>query len=157
MLFKAWYDTVMRYNKGNSATHKRCPKCGVRKERSEYWNDASRTDGITAYCKPCKNEVTINHINKNFEYYQNSWKTYDLKKKYNLSADQFENMLKAQDYKCDICHIDLKNYSAVDHDHRTGNVRGILCRKCNLGLGTFKDNIASIENAIKYLEKYENL
>lgn len=157
MLFKAWYDTVMRYNKGNSATHKRCPKCGVRKERSEYWNDASRPDGITAYCKPCKNEVTINNINKNFEYYQNSWKTYDLKKKYNLSADQFENMLKAQDYKCDICHIDLKSYSAVDHDHRTGNVRGILCRKCNLGLGTFKDNIASIENAIKYLEKYENL
>ena len=89
----------MRYNKGNSATHKRCPKCGERKERSEYWNDASRPDGITAYCKPCKNEVTVKHVSKNLEYYKNSWKAYDLNKKYNLSVEQFEKMLEDQDNK----------------------------------------------------------
>jgi len=157
MLLNIWYDTVMRYNKGNTATHKRCPKCGVKKERSEYWNDASRPDGITAYCKPCKTEVTNLHVSKNIGYYKDFWRAYDLKRKYKLTMDEFEAILKSQDYKCDICHTDLKSYSAVDHDHETGNVRGILCRKCNLGLGGFKDNIASIENAIKYLEKYENL
>jgi DNA-directed RNA polymerase subunit RPC12/RpoP len=157
MLFTTWYDTVMRYNKGNSATHKKCPKCGVRKERSEYWNDASRPDGITAYCKPCKNEVTIKHVNKNFQYYKNSWRAYDLKKKYNLSVDQFEEMMKAQNYKCHICKKSLKKYSAVDHNHKTRKVRGILCRKCNLGLGSAKDNVKILKNMIKYLEAHENL
>ena len=157
MLLKVWYDTVMRYNKGNSATHKRCPKCGERKERSEYWNDASRPDGITAYCKPCKAEVTNMHVSKNMGYYKNSWKAYDLKRKYDLSMEEFENMLKNQDYKCDICHKEIKTYSAVDHDHKTGKIRSLLCRKCNLGLGAAKDNTEILENMIKYLEIHENM
>jgi DNA-directed RNA polymerase subunit RPC12/RpoP len=157
MLLKVWYDTAMRYNKGNSATHKKCPKCRERKERSEYWNDASRPDGITAYCKPCKANVTNMHISKNFEYYKNSWKTYNLKKKYDLSMEQFEKMLETQDYKCSICKKSLEKYSAVDHDHKTGKVRGILCRKCNLGLGAAKDNTEILKNMINYLENYENL
>lgn len=147
----------MRYNKGNSATHKKCPRCGIKKERSEYWNDASRPDGITAYCKPCKNEVTNIHISKNFGYYKNSWKAYELKRKYAISIDEFEGMLKAQDYKCDICKKEIKSYSAVDHDHKTGKVRGLLCRKCNLGLGAAKDNIVILTNMIKYLEIHENM
>jgi hypothetical protein len=157
MLLKVWYDTVMRYNKGNSATHKRCPKCGVRKKRSEYWNDASRPDGITAYCKLCKAKVTNAHVSKNIEYYKKSWREKDLYKKYNLSMDEFENMLKSQDYKCQICKRSLEKYSAVDHDHKTGKIRGLLCRKCNLGLGAAKDSTEVLENMIKYLEIHENM
>ena len=157
MLFITWYDTVMRYNKGNNSTHKKCPKCGIKKERSEYWNDASRPDGITAYCKPCKSDVTNMHVSKNIDYYKKSWRDYDLKKKYDISIDEFEDMLKAQDYKCDICHKEIKSYSAVDHDHNTGKIRSLLCRKCNLGLGAAKDSIEILENMIKYLETHENM
>lgn len=63
---------------------------------------------------------------------------------------------------CEICKIKLTNNSSslskstwfnVDHCHSTGKVRGILCSKCNIGLGMFKDNIASLETAIEYLKQ----
>ena len=157
MLFITWYDTVMRYNKGNTATHKKCPRCGIKKERSEYWNDASRPDGITAYCKPCKAEVTNMNVSKNLTHHKKRARSNNLKKKYNLSMDEFEDMLKNQNYKCDICHKEIKSYSAVDHDHITGKIRSLLCRKCNLGLGAAKDSIKILKNMIKYLETYENM
>lgn len=63
---------------------------------------------------------------------------------------------------CEICNIKLENNETslsksawfnVDHCHETGKVRGILCSKCNIGLGMFKDNIASLKTAIKYLKQ----
>lgn len=157
MLLKVWYDTVMRYNKGNTATHKKCPKCGLNKERSEYWNDVSRPDKITAYCKMCKEQITNTHVSKNIEYYKKSRTTKNIQNKYNLSVKDFEKMLKQQNYECKICKKSLKKYSAIDHNHQTGVIRGVLCRKCNVGLGFFKDNIKNIKNAIKYLEYHENM
>ena len=41
----------------------------------------------------------------------------------------------------------------VDHCHKTGKIRGLICDSCNVGLGRFKDNIDNLKNAIKYLEK----
>lgn len=56
--------------------------------------------------------------------------------------------------KCAICGEDFLNYSSrnVDHDHVTGQVRGLLCRKCNLALGNFKDNVPKMQVAVKYLD-----
>jgi hypothetical protein len=53
---------------------------------------------------------------------------------------------------CMICGIFVngKNFH-IDHDHKTGKVRGKLCHKCNLGLGMFKDNIDILKQAIRYL------
>lgn len=44
----------------------------------------------------------------------------------------------------------------IDHDHDTGNARAWICDSCNTGLGTFKDNINFLKEAIKYLKKYQN-
>lgn len=63
---------------------------------------------------------------------------------------------------CEICGIKLESdktslskstWFNVDHCHKTGKVRGILCSKCNIGLGMFKDNIASLETAVQYLQQ----
>lgn len=87
-----------------------------------------------------------------------------LRYRYNISLTQFMEMRKSQSDKCKICSIDLeieKDSSlrskrvAIDHCHESGKVRGILCSNCNLGLGYFKDNISSLNNAIEYLASFQ--
>jgi hypothetical protein len=72
-----------------------------------------------------------------------------LLKKYNLTLSQYQDRLKFQNNQCPICHSD--NPTNIDHDHITGKVRGILCSKCNTGLGCFRDNPEFLENAKIYL------
>lgn len=74
---------------------------------------------------------------------------------YNLSLEQVDGMLIAQDHKCKICGESLKKGKGrhVDHDHKTGKVRGILCHTCNTGLGSFKDDQKLLESAIQYLKE----
>jgi len=79
-----------------------------------------------------------------------------LKSTYNITIDDFEKMLEDQDYKCYCCaveHSELKNGLYVDHCHNTNKVRGLLCSTCNLAIGYAKDNIKTLQNMIKYLEK----
>jgi hypothetical protein len=58
---------------------------------------------------------------------------------------------------CDICRSDIPGFGrknlSVDHDHSTGLVRGMLCQKCNIGLGNFNDSPELLKRAIKYLIK----
>ena len=70
-------------------------------------------------------------------------------------------MLYQQNNKCAICGAEfgvnhIKDYPHVDHDHNTGVVRGLLCLKCNAGLGLFGDNIDNLVSAICYLEENTN-
>jgi len=73
---------------------------------------------------------------------------------YNLPAEHYELMHQQQQGRCTICEGELKKdkQTHIDHNHKTGLVRGLLCHHCNLGLGHFKDDISSLLNAIKYLE-----
>lgn len=72
---------------------------------------------------------------------------------YGLSKEEHENLIKSQNYKCKICESDY-NYKTfhIDHCHSTMKVRGILCSKCNQGLGLFKDNVSYLLSAIEYLK-----
>jgi hypothetical protein len=68
-------------------------------------------------------------------------------------------MLKAQNYKCAICGNEDEvegRKLAIDHCHSEGRVRGLLCGKCNRGLGLFYDNTDLLEKAKDYLVKYAN-
>ena len=78
----------------------------------------------------------------------------DLKFKYNLSLEEYEELLEKQNNVCYICKLPPNSQGlVVDHDHATGRVRGLLCSSCNTGLGYFRDNIAYLEEAIKYLKQ----
>jgi len=76
-------------------------------------------------------------------------------KKYNLSYKTWSEMLENQNGKCRICGkvFSVLTQSCIDHDHKTGKVRGLLCFKCNFGLGNFKDDPELMARAIKYLEE----
>ena len=65
-------------------------------------------------------------------------------------------MFIAQDGRCAICERDVCEIPRglyIDHDHKTGKVRGLLCDRCNMSLGGFKDNVIILQNAINYLIK----
>lgn len=82
-------------------------------------------------------------------------KLYQKKTKYGLSEEEYKSFFIKQSNKCAICGESFDVVvPMVDHDHVTGTVRGLLCSKCNTLLGMAKDNIAILENAIKYLKKW---
>ena len=78
------------------------------------------------------------------------------KKRYGLTIEQKQAMIDAQDGKCAICKSDLETTHnvCVDHCHKTNKIRGILCRKCNLGIGHLNDSPQILKSAQMYLEKY---
>ena len=97
---------------------------------------------------------------------KNTARKYQLKRKYKLSFEDYDGMLKIQKSSCAICGInqsDLKFSLSVDHDRSCCQekvscgecVRGLLCNKCNLALGYANDNIDLLNNMIKYLKKHD--
>lgn len=84
-------------------------------------------------------------------------RTRKLRIKYGISPKEYEEMHEKQKGVCHICFKPSKTKSGVDkrlsidHDHQTGGVRGLLCSKCNLGLGLFEDNPELLKKAGEYL------
>lgn len=76
-------------------------------------------------------------------------------RKFGLTEGSYEILLTRQGGCCDICKKPekFKKRLAVDHDHATGKVRGLLCQDCNTSLGKFGDSVEILRNAVAYLEK----
>ncbi len=79
-------------------------------------------------------------------------------KKYGITKQEYDKLLEQQNGACAICgnpetktHKGVKLDLCVDHDHETGEIRGLLCKACNTALGLFRDNIENLSNAIDYL------
>ena len=81
-------------------------------------------------------------------------RVYSLKRRYNMSVEEFDRRLHQQSSMCPICgkpsHEQQRRF-AVDHDHDTDTVRGLLCSECNLGIGLFKHDPQRLMNAARYL------
>lgn len=76
---------------------------------------------------------------------------------YGITPEDYDQMLKKQRGKCAICGLPDpgqkgKKFLCIDHDHKTGKVRGLLCHRCNRGLGLLFDSIKAVEKAVKYLK-----
>lgn len=77
-----------------------------------------------------------------------------LRKNYGVTTEYYEELLIRQEFRCAICMTHQSHLSkrlAVDHDHQTMEVRGLLCTMCNLGIGNFRDNPMSLMSAVHYL------
>lgn len=162
---------------------KLCNRCNSVKSFLEFDKDKSRKDGLYPVCKICSGEAkrksNLKLKNENPELYKRKRLQYvlnyksnhpdriklsrlkqDLKKKYGITLNQYEKMLKLHNHKCAICgNIETSltsNRLSIDHDHKTGKVRGLLCRNCNVALGLFKESIKNLENAILYLNNHIN-
>lgn len=93
---------------------------------------------------------------RNSRYYHSNAKLITKRRrvcKYGLSDADFRKMMRAQKGVCKICGRKAgKKPLHVDHDHQTKKVRGLLCHKCNLGLGLFSDSLRVLKEAVTYLE-----
>lgn len=94
--------------------------------------------------------------------YLNNWhkrnpkkaQEYNLRRLYKLSIEELEELKRKQDFKCAIC--EKEKQLCVDHDHKTGRLRGLLCKPCNLALGNLGDTETSILKVLAYLKEYGN-
>ena len=77
----------------------------------------------------------------------------NLKRRYGLTVEEYTKQVNEQQGCCAICRKHTPRL-CVDHSHETGENRGLLCHRCNVGLGQFKDNISLLANAIAYLDEY---
>ena len=91
-------------------------------------------------------------------------KASDIKKRFGLTYDEYDRMMKAQDSRCGICgnketalnpKTGQPRALAIDHCHKTGAIRGLLCTNCNRGIGNFREQPALFFAAIAYLQRHE--
>lgn len=160
----------------NSITEKQCTKCGEWKDKSQFSKNKVLKDGLMRWCRVCNYAQTYAWQKNNKERYaanrrrrENEIYTTDrrhakhLKKNFGISPDIYQSKLDSQGGVCAICGkeetvhakngIDMKRLS-VDHDHKTGELRGLLCSNCNAAIGYLKDDISLIEKAAGYLKKW---
>jgi hypothetical protein len=104
-----------------------------------------------AYCKPHKSKRGKAAYAANKRKIRES----TVQRRYGLSAEDYKALLHAQGGACAICRGELKGDrdTHVDHCHDTGLVRGILCSRCNTGLGQFEDAPERLRAAIDYLQQ----
>jgi hypothetical protein len=137
---------TMPARKDYATTHV-CTKCERTQPISNFWKSAKRRqDGTQAYravCKECQTKQS------------NVYSRNAALSNYGISHEIYEAERKKQDYKCLICdkHETEERLSKlnIDHDHKTGKYRGLLCSTCNKGLGLFFDNTEILQKAIEYL------
>lgn len=138
---------------------KKCTKCGKTKMLTEYWRDRSKKHGYQARCKTCKTEsynkyrIANGYDRKRYLKNPDGERERHLIKKYGITNAEYQKIFESQNAACAICKQKKANKLAVDHNHKTGEVRGLLCMNCNRMLGHAFDNPEILASAIGYLIK----
>lgn len=107
--------------------------------------------GYGRRCRICYNEWMSDYRKQN----PDAVKSADLKKLHGITLENYNKMFSEQEGYCAICgrhQVEFKKKLAVDHSHKTGDIRGLLCQNCNTSLGGFQDDIEILKRAIKYLK-----
>lgn len=143
-----------------------CTKCKREKNKNEFSIDNSQSSGLRPECRKCVanyyeiNKVRIRKVNKLWrDKNKKGRRIKDLKNKYNITLEDYNNLFTKENGRCHICNLSesrkgthgkIKRLS-VDHCHKTGKVRGLLCQRCNSVLGYIEDNKNLLKQMIKYL------
>ena len=159
---------------------KKCTFCEKFKHLNEFWDSNKNAKfGKRTSCKECSRKRYQDYY-KNQPYEskvsRNNRRKFWIKnnpgiiskinrrstlKKYGITPKKYDEKLKKQNYRCAICGIKEEEYKknknlnfSVDHNHKTGIVRGLLCNNCNRSIGLLKEDILTIKNMIKYIQNW---
>ena len=151
----------------DAAGTKTCQRCKEVKTPADFYSDKGTWDGLRRVCVDCSRERHSKWRLANLEHAAAQQKKhrlanperhmdYAIKHAYGLPLGTYTTMLAAQDGRCAICGTDdtgrHKRFH-VDHCHETGEVRGLLCHGCNVGLGHFKHSTILFQAASEYLKR----
>jgi hypothetical protein len=145
------------------ANERRCKVCGQRKALNyfepEAWNPKNKNaDPWVRTCLACRelNKYVALPGNINLERLRAKGK--DIERTYGITLKEYERLYISQNGMCAICHrpetVKGRLFLAVDHNHKTGRVRGLLCSHCNMALGSFGDSLQNLFSAIRYLKTF---
>lgn len=139
---------------------KSCNVCDVPLVLGKNWTEARKKHYMNT-CNICNTNKSKFWKDNNKQAAKQSSRYTKVKAAYGLSKDAYDTLYKETNGCCSICGLldkTHKNSLHVDHDHVTGNVRGLLCSNCNTALGKFKEDISILDKAKVYLirSKYEN-
>lgn len=126
---------------------KRCTTCKELKSDSEFYSGGRHQRGVYAKCKIC------------LRAYAKANPGSDFMRRYGISAADYDAMLAGQGGVCAICggvsyRNGLKVRLSVDHHHKSGKVRGLLCHSCNVAIGYAKEDPRVLMAIAKYLETF---
>ena len=133
-----------------------CNKCRAEVEKNRR---ARNRNPLTEVQKEARRESSRKWRRNNLEKAILMSRNTDYKRKYGITIDDYNMMLELQSGVCAICSQECKTEKnlAVDHDHKNGQIRALLCKNCNTGLGSFNDNIENMQKAIDYVKSYSNI
>ena len=130
---------------------KTCVKCNTERPYDNFSKDKNRKDGLYVYCKICMRVWSREYRLRKPRRSKHS----EIKYKYGITIEEYNEKLERQGNGCAICKDEKPggghNNLYVDHNHKTGKVRGLLCRSCNLMIGHAKDDTQLLATAINYL------
>ena len=149
------YEKARRAAKGKGLVAKDCVICG---QRFKTGGTSNRVITCSPECRAERSRRQIaerrEDINERRRGQAN--RRGNLLRRFGITEEDYLRMLDEQGGRCAICGTDTPGTSgvfAVDHDHETGAVRGLLCRGCNIGIGNLGDDIGRLESAIAYLAR----
>jgi len=120
---------------------KTCARCGVVKPTGQFHKCRTNKDGLYTYCKRCVRGV-------------------NLKTKYGVTLDFYEELVSKQEGRCGACgdrlnvSTTLRGAPPVDHCHKTGKVRAVLCHHCNTALGLLREDPDRVRKLMRYITEH---
>jgi hypothetical protein len=149
----------------------RCSKCKAEKEFSCFWKGRYK-NGLSNWCKECRRAYQCHpDVKQRVKFYGNRPEVKEMRKRwrdsrtgqnkilkqiFGIDIDEYEMHFLNQGGKCAICgthQSELKIRLNVDHDHKNGIVRGLLCGNCNRAIGLLKDSCRILASAFNYLDR----
>lgn len=130
---------------------KECTQCHWALPISEFGLQKKGSTKLRAVCKKCR------AIKNKSDWLEGSKRWNSIEKTFGITKEQYVEMFRKQRGRCGICgvpQVELTKQFAIDHDHETGIVRGLLCSHCNIMIGQAREKITILNQAIMYLENW---
>lgn len=137
---------------------KQCAKC-TETDRSKFGKNQAEKDGLSVYCHSCAHQIQTDWRSANPEKVRASRRRANFKVHYEMTPEQVEALRVEQHNRCAVCAEPFEGYGkgamkiAVDHDHLTRVVRGLIHQKCNFMIGQANDDPLILEAAARYLRE----